>query len=555
VWVTWALTVAASAALVFPSQPEVTGPTADITLNVQRDGRLSVIEKVTVPAGQQLTGHIPLRVDAGNGQDRRYTIRDVKTDGAGTAELTGDQLVLSLRGGASTVSYTVNGAVTGLIGGRQVQWQLAGGWDTGLARITATFTAPVREMSSVDCFAGITGSSQRCTLSEVDPTGVARVEQDGLTAGDRVELTVGLPGGAVAANARFEQASVVFNAFALTVPVEVVFAVLAVFLVFGGLAVWWLRKRDVRTLTAAAIPVDALPRDGDRVSFRPPDGVLPGLLGTVVGESVDVVDISGTVVDLAVRNLLRIAEVHGPSGSLDWRLSRCDSPDGQVHEFERLIVEALLPDGTDIVLLSELRSRAFLDLGKVSDAMYTDVVRGGWFWHRPDSGRNRLTWLGAGFFGLGAVSTMVLAGTAGHALLGVAVAIAGIALALGAGWVPSRTARGRALVGWARGLSGCSHIVEVTGIPAADQVRVLSRSLPYAVVLGDTEGWLETFARLEPAANGAAGLPWFAGLEPDSDRHTFAARFPAFLTALDGVVAESGRRSSIRSGAEVRSSA
>jgi hypothetical protein len=84
---------------------------------------------------------------------------------------------------------------------------------------------------------------------------------------------------------------------------------------------------------------------------------------------------------------------------------------------------------------------------------------------------------------------------------------------------------------------------------------VLSRSLPYAVVLGDIEEWLETFARLDPAANGLASLPWFAGLEPDSDRHSFAARFPAFLTALDGVVAESGRRCSIRSDAGVRSSA
>jgi hypothetical protein len=407
-------------------------------------------------------------------------------------------------------------------------------------------------MSFVDCFAGLTGSSQRCTLSEVDPTGVARVEQDGLKAGDRVELTVGLPGGTEAANARFEQASVVFNAFALTPPVEVAFAVLAVFLMFGGLAVWWLRRRDARTVTTASTPVDPLPPAGDRASFRPPDGVLPGLLGTVVGEPIDVVDISGTVVDLAVRNQLWIAEVHGPSGSLDWQLSRRNPPDGRLHEFERLIVEALLPDGTDIVLLSELRSRAFLDLGKVSDAIYTDVVRRGWFWHRPDSARNRLTWLGAGLLGLGAVSTVVLAGAAGHALIGVAVAIAGIALTFGAGWVPSRTARGRALAGWARGVPRYLHTVNVAGIPAADQEPMLSRSLPYAVVMGDTEGWLETFARLDPAANGSAGFPWFAGLEPDSDRHSFAGRFPAFLTALDGVVAESGHRCSIRSGTGVR---
>jgi hypothetical protein len=528
------------------AQPTVNGPAADVALKILRDGTLSVTEKVTVPGGRQLVRRIPQRVSAGNNQDRVYTIRDAKAAGAGKAELTGDQLVLTLGGGESTVTYTVDGAVADLSGNQQVRWQLASGWDTDLAKVTASFIAPVRESSSVDCFTGPIGSSQQCSLSEVDDSGIVRVEQDGLKAGDRVDLAVRMPPGTVPANARFEEVARAANAFSLTPLVGIGSAALALLLILGALAVWWLRKRDVSALSTDSGPVDVLLRDGDHVYFASPDGVLPGQVGTVVDETVNVVDISGTVVDLAVRNYLWIAEVRGATGALDWQLSRRNPADDHLLDFERAIFDALLPAGVDSVLLSELRGRGWLDLRAVSDAMYNDVVRKRWFARRPDSGRNRLTWLGVGLVALGLASTVALTFTVGYAHLGVAVAVAGAALTSGAGWVPSRTARGRALVGQMRGLLDYLHTVRVDDIPAADREMVFSRSLPYAVVLGDTERWLETFAGLDPSADGSAGLYWFGGLERESDLRRFAAHLPSFLAALDGLLAESGRLRSIR---------
>ena len=528
------------------AQPTVNGPAADVALKILRDGTLSVTEKVTVPGGRQLVRRIPQRVTAGNDQDRVYTIRDAKAAGAGKAELTGDRLVLTLGGGESTVTYTVDGAVADLSGNQQVRWQLASGWDTDLAKVTASFIAPVRESSSVDCFTGPIGSSQQCSLSEVDHSGIVRVEQDGLKAGDRVDLAVQMPLGTVPANARFAEVARTANAFSLTPLVGIGFAALALLLILGALAVWWLRKRDVGTLSTDSGPVDVLLRDGDHVYFASPDGVLPGQVGTVVDETVNVVDISATVVDLAVRNYLWIAEVHGAAGALDWQLSRRNPADDHLLDFERAIFNALLPAGVDSVLLSELRGRGWLDLRAVSDAMYNDVVRKRWFARRPDSGRNRLTWLGVALVALGLASTVALTFTVGYALLGVAVAVAGAALTSGAGWVPSRTARGRALVGQVRGLLDYLHTVRVDDIPAADREMVFSRSLPYAVVLGDTERWLETFVGLDPSADGSAGLYWFGGLERESDLRRFAAHLPSFLAALDGLLAESGRLRIIR---------
>ncbi|MFJ9783414.1 DUF2207 domain-containing protein [Amycolatopsis sp. NPDC101161] len=513
------------------------GATADVALKVLRDGSLEVTEHVTVPGGKQLTSRVPLKVSASDDQDRVFAVRNTKTEGAASSQLTGDQLVLTFMGGASTVTYTVDGVVADQNGRQQARWQVASGFDTPLAKLTASFLAPSPRLSPVDCFAGPIGSSQRCTLAELDHTGVVRLEQNDVRPGDRVDLLVGLPANTVPATAKFADVGLFATAFAFTPLTGVAFALLLVFLIAGGLYVHRRRKEDAGALTAATGPVEVLLRDGDRVYFASPDGVLPGQVGTVVDETVDVVDISATVVDLAVRNYLWLAEVPGP----DWQLARRNPPDEHLHDFERAVYETLLPAGTDAVLVSQLRARGTLDLRKISDAMYADVVTKRWFSRRPDTARGRLTWLGAGIFALGAAATAVLTFTVGEALLGVAVALAGLAVAAAAALLPSRTARGRALVGQVRGLLDYLHTAKAEDIPPADREMVFSRSLPYAVVLGDTERWLGAFAALNPASDGSAGLYWYGGMEADHDLRRFGTHFPSFLTALDGLLTAAGR--------------
>ncbi|GHG35474.1 MULTISPECIES: DUF2207 family protein [Amycolatopsis] len=513
------------------------GATADVALKVLRDGSLSVTEHVTVPGGQQLVSRVPLKVPASDDQDRVFAVRDVHAEGA-TAELTGDQLVLTFPAGAGSATFTVDGAIADQNGRQQARWQVASGFDRPLAKLTASLLAPSTQLSPVDCFAGPVGSSQRCTLAELDHTGVVRLEQNDVRPGDRVDLLVGLPAGTTPANAKFAAVGLFATAFALTPLTGIAFAVLFAFLVAAALFVWRRRRQDAGALHTATGPVEVLLRDGGRVFFASPDGVLPGQVGTVVDETVDVVDISATVVDLAVRNYLWLAEVPGP----DWQIARRNPPDEHLHDFERAVCETLLPPGTDSVLVSQLRARGGLDLRRISDAMYADVVSKRWFSRRPDTARGRLTWLGAGIFTLGLVATAVLTFTAGYALLGVAVALAGLAVVAVAALLPSRTARGRALVGQVRGLLGYLHTAKAEDIPPADRELVFSRSLPYAVVLGDTERWLGAFAALNPSADGSAGLYWYGGMEAESDLRRFGAHFPSFLTALDGVLTAAAAR-------------
>jgi hypothetical protein len=485
----------------------------NIAMKVERDGRLTVAETVFVAARAAMTRRVPLRIQAGDDRDRVFTVRDATVDGNGSTETTGDEFVMRLGEGASTVTYTVDGAVIDLGDRTEARWQVASGWDVEVRMLRASFIAP-DPPGSVVCLAGALGSTSPCESALTDHGRVLRVVQQNLKPGNRIDLSVGLPPRAVPANAQFDTTSSTVGAFALTPLSGFGLAALALLVLGGFLLLWFARGRDARALPTDVGPVDVLLRDGDRVSFASPDGVLPGQVGTVVDERVDPLDLTATVVDLAVRNYLWITET--PGDPADWALVRRNPPDDALTGYERAVLAALLPDGTDRVAVSALRP----DLTAVRDALYADVVTRDWFTHRPDHERTRWMIIGAAVVAAGIAGTVVLALTIGHALLGLAVVIGGIALILGARWMPARTRRGSVLVQQVRGLLTYLRTTDPGTIPAADRDLVVSRSLPFAIALGDTDHWLTLLPDTE--------LHWYEG------RPGNVATFLAALTRAVG---------------------
>ncbi|MEV0681075.1 DUF2207 domain-containing protein [Actinosynnema sp. NPDC050436] len=508
---------------------------ADVRLKLERDGKLSVTEVVTVPEGRTAKRVVPLRIAVSDTRDRVFEVDSAAVDGRGTATATADDLTIALEAGTSTVTYSVVGAVAQIGDSLELRWQPASGWDTALDSVKISVITPDAP-KSVNCLAGTPGTAKPCTTAELGDGRGVRAAEIGLPAGERIDVAVGLQDGAAPANARVEETSGLAAAFALTPLSSVLLAVLALLLLGGVVLLWYLRGRDSRALAGEVGPVNVLVSDpSGHMAFASPDGVLPGQVGTVVDEHVDVVDVTATIVDLAVRNYLWIEEVDG----LDWRFVRRNPADPSLSGYERAVYAAILPDGADAVLLSELRSRR-IDLAKVRDELYADVVAKNWFVRRPDAERSLWWWVGIALTVLGVGATVLLVLITGPALFGVVVAVAGIALALGARSMPARTKRGSVLLEHVRGLRGYLVSATPNDIPDADREMVFSRSLPYAVVLGETERWLGAFA------GGRAGLYWFGEAEKAPDLRRFAHRFPTFLGAVDGVLAQAGHLRSLR---------
>jgi uncharacterized protein (TIGR04222 family) len=282
-------------------------------------------------------------------------------------------------------------------------------------------------------------------------------------------------------------------------------------LVVGGFG-WlvWRQGRDVRFAgsrvdqvmgsTDPNAPTEAVPlldRNPVTVEFAPPEDLRPGQVGTLIDEEANTLDVTATIVDLAVRGHLVIEEIpkEGWFGKPDWRLTRQPTSSEDLLEYERYLLEGLFEDG-DEVLLSDLKKKFAERLQKVKRALYTDLVRRKWFLRSPE--KVRAMWVGIGVAALllGIGATIALAYFTKLGLLGIPLVIGGLLLLAGAKRMPRRTAKGTAMTRRVQGFRVVIEKAEEHMSRWAEQENVFTRFLPYAVVFGVTEKWAKTFEAL-----------------------------------------------------------
>ena len=271
----------------------------------------------------------------------------------------------------------------------------------------------------------------------------------------------------------------------------------------------WTRGRDRRYVgspvdqtmgnpTGDSQAVPLFERGVAPVEFAPPEDLRPGQVGTIVDEQANTLDVTATIVDLAVRGYLTIEEIpkEGWFGKPDWTLHRTDKADADLLTYERTLLTGLFKDGNDPAL-SSLKRTFSARLTKVEDELYADAVKRGWFLKRPDTIRASWHARGALLFIAGLVLTFVLAKWTTFGLAGVPVVVAGLLLTVGARWMPSKTAKGTAI---ARRVGGFRTVIETAETHMsrwAEEQNVFTRYLPYAIVFGCTEKWAKAFEGLQ----------------------------------------------------------
>lgn len=328
----------------------------------------------------------------------------------------------------------------------------------------------------------------------------------------------------------------------------------------------WTRGRDEQYagLTPGLVPgsdedVPVVQRSREptvTVQFAPPDGVRPGLVGLVVDESADVVDVTATLIDLAVRGHLTLAAPAKPSmwRRNDWVLTRTNPPPdaAPLIGYEQSLYNGLFSLG-DEVRLSELKNHFAPTLGWVQQLMYDEVVRRGWFRHSPERQRRRYMTLGVAVAILSGIFIALAQGSAGGWFADAGLPLSPI-IVLGAGgllgggviWLlgrrmAARTALGSAVLAQSRGFERYLTTAEAGQIRWEEAQEIFSRYLPYAIVFGVAERWAQVFEEVAQAAVAAGhrvAMPtWYVGSWGTNTFSHIAADMDAFSTQAAGTFA------------------
>ena len=526
----------------------------DVEYEIDESGVVHVTEDIIVDFGS-LERHgifreMPTLYSYDEDNDRRISVSNVGVDdGQDPRSLTligsgsrlqikiGDPNVLISGEQRYRISYLLTGALNAFPDHDEFFWNVTGeDWPVPIESVSADVLVPSGGVYAADCFEGRTGSTERCRTNYV-ATSTAFSATRELPSGSGMTIVVGIEKGSVDVAPPVLQPidpdvlDEIADAFDIT-PWTVSAALAA--LVVGMAAVgrqWWMQGRDRwygevwylndgENVLAKRKPLFA--REAVLVEYEPPPlkkngrRLRPAEIGVLMDESADTLDITATIIDLAVRKYIRIKETttsrfFGLLKSTDYEIERLRQADDDLLPYERQTLKALFKgQKSTTVKLSALRTKFYKDLAKIKEALYDQMVKkDGLFPGSPTKARTMYQIAGAVVIAVG-VALVVGLWSVGWVLVAIPVVVVGIVLFLLAPAMPRRTGKGRRLYQRAVGFRRFMVTAETERQRFAERTNIFHDYLPYAIIYGCVDKWAHAFEGL-----GEIEQPgWYVGAHP-----------------------------------------
>jgi uncharacterized membrane protein YgcG len=439
------------------------------------------------------------------------------------------------------IDYSIGGALNAFTDHDEFYWNATGSWPVRIAAASIVVRAPAGAIDRADCFQGASGSTQKCTTrftaDEAVFTATRPLEED-----EQMTIVVSLRKGAVAVPGpvlvrKPREANEFFEVTPLTGGLSV-FGLLAA---IGGVGfLWWEVGRDRRSVALHAQPSDTAeerePLFAGRpigVEFEPPEKIRPGQTGLLIDETADTIDVTATIVDLAVRGYLSIRELpkEGWFGSKDWQLERLKDADTNLLPYERIVLTGLFDTGSPRNL-SDLKNKFYDDLAKAKKSLYEDAVSRRWFPRNPESVRTMWRVLGLIALAGGVFLTFVLGRTFGAGLIGLPVIAGGGLLTIMSRAMPRRTALGREMMRRTLGFAKYIKTAETQQQAFAERANIFTAYLPYAIAFRCVDQWARAFQDIDLQA---ATAGWYVGAS-SFNPGAFSSSMSSFSTSVSNSI-------------------
>jgi len=413
-------------------------------------------------------------------------------------------------------SYTVTGAVVTIDGGTALRWRMLQGLSASVTEFSSTVQIPT-QFSYIKCTAGSPNSTVPCSFAAAGTEGsqIPTFRDGPRGEGEVVAIDIGFPPGGVASNEVIEYRWTLGRAFsAKPLPLALALGLL----LLGGIALYGLHRRagiDRNPEGQISKVGEFVPTGAGQSEFRVVDDIRPGHVGTVADERVDPIDVTATLVDLAVRGHLVITELPRESefARTDWEIKRIEGTSDGLRPFEQQLLDGIAPPAGSL-RVSELASRVQESIGGVQNALYDEMVSNGWYERRPDDTRDRWTQLSLAALIISVVLTGVLAAFTTFGLVGLALIVVSLGMVFVAQEMPSRTSKGAALLGGLGALRSDLLSHPTNQMPPGNELKEMSELLPYTIVLGGLDRWLDAIVATDVDEQpDSYDLSWYHGPE------------------------------------------
>jgi len=450
------------------------------------------------------------------------------------------------------IQYTVAGVLNAFADHDELFWNVTGnGWPVPIQKASATVVLPDEAIIQITCFAGAFGSKENCTSDQTSKK-EASFSSSRLGVGEGLTTVVGFEKGLVPVITVPPPRSIFDELFT---PAN--FAVFALVTFFGvGIGFWlwlsrgrdyWLRKRFIDDPQAKheVRPVGA--HETIVVEYSPPENLRPAQVGTLMDERADTLDVTATIVDLAQRGFLQIAEEpkEWVFGSSDYTFTKQKTDGSSLLPYEKELLDRLFDDG-ETVKISKLKTKFYEDLKVVKNKLYDQMITDRFFYENPESVRKKYLLFGIGIDAVGAgLIWLGLAFTiAVLVAVGTAIIISGAALILFSQAMPRKTAQGREMYRRTKGLELFISTAEKHRQRFFEKKNLFNEVLPYAIVFSQTEKFAKAFKDMgiEPSQPS-----WYTGTAP-FNAAVFGSSIASFSNSLSSAIASAPSSSGFSGG-------
>lgn len=417
------------------------------------------------------------------------------------------------------IQYTVGRAINYFTNHDELYWNAVGvGWTVPIDHVQVKVYLPTAfksEQLQKGCFMGYYGSTSTCsqnnylwTMDEKDMVGGMLFSDENLQTGQGLTIVIGLPKEVLIEPTWLEKYKEVIKDNGILVLPVLVFIIM--------LCLWYARGRDPKG------------RETIIAQFDAPDNLTPAEVGAIIDEKADNMDVSATIIDLAVKGYLKIGR---SDKSGDYELIKLKEADDLGNKFEKSVLTGLFSSKSNLRLkvaldkigdtlklegtalgklvsdnlekldsneqadghkveLFDLKNVFYKTLDVVKDEIYESTTAKGYFAKNPKKIRTKYLVLG--------ISMIFLGIPFGVSLLGItSIILSGIIVIFFAFRIPARTRKGVLAREHILGLKKYLTVAEKDRIKFHNapekRPEVFEKLLPFAMVLSVEKEWAKQF--------------------------------------------------------------